>query len=272
MKKTACAALLLGSVFLGGWFAADLFRNTSPQTMLIQSGSTALRYILPFFLSAVCVLAGRMIRPNEALKESAVSRAAAAALSVASASCGFHMMIQLWEDREPDYGQHRMNLVHITGMRFVLGLCAVLLVVYAVWNVFFLCETGVQGHSMRLMVPGMAGSAAFFIYVFFIAFAQPVSVYRIGPTMEILSALSALLFTVALLRAAYRPDYSTALRSLFRSGCCAFLFCTCIGAPYAVWKFANGVETAVTPPFSLVLGLIGVLGAVYAWSAASQTE
>lgn len=272
MKKTACAALLIGSMLLGGWFAADLFGNTSPETMMLQSGSTALRYALPFFLSAVCWLSGWMIRPNEGLKESTLSRAAAAVLSAASAFCGFYMMLRLWEGREPASASTRLDAPYQTGLRWALWLCAGLLIVYAVWNVFFLCETGVEGHSERLLVPGMAGSAAFFIYVFFVVFAQPVSVYRIGPTLETLSALWALLFTVALLRAAYRPDYSTALRSLFRTGCCAFLFCTCIGAPYTVWKLAGGVKTAVSPAFSLVLVLVGILGAVYAWNAAAQTE
>lgn len=52
---------------------------------------------------------------------------------------------------------------------------------------------------------GVAGSAAFYLHTVVRFVEQPASLYRILPAVEIFSALAALLFVTALLRALYLP-------------------------------------------------------------------
>lgn len=273
MKKRVCAALLICSIFMGLGFTVDFFLNTCAQTRFLMQGSTALRYILPLLLSAGIWLSGCMIpqEENRAVREGKNIKTAGALLATASAVCGFLILAETLFGEPENYGYHSMDAGRITLMRTASIVCGSLLIVYAVWNMLFLCENNTEEHSRRWFGLGIAGSFAFFLYALFILLVQQASIYRIGPTMEILAAMSALLFTTSLLRVSYRPDQAM-VRALYRTGMSAFLFCTCIETPYAVWRGVNGIKSAVSFPFAVILCIIGVLGAFYACSTAGQKE
>lgn len=76
---------------------------------------------------------------------------------------------------------------------------------------------------------GVAGSAAFYLHTVVRFVEQPASLYRILPAVEIFSALAALLFVTALLRALYLPGGVGTAPALSRCGLLAFFFCTCLG-------------------------------------------
>ena len=99
---------------------------------------------------------------------------------------------------------------------------------------------------------------------------QPASLYRILPAVEIFSALAALLFVTALLRALYLPGGVGTAPALSRCGLLAFFFCTCLALPQAVWQGMNGVDTPVSFPLAITLGCTGLLGAACARNIARR--
>ena len=117
---------------------------------------------------------------------------------------------------------------------------------------------------------GVAGSAAFYLHTVVRFVEQPASLYRILPAVEIFSALAALLFVTALLRALYLPGGVGTAPALSRCGLLAFFFCTCLALPQAVWQGMNGVDTPVSFPLAITLGCTGLLGAACARNIARR--
>ena len=95
------------------------------------------------------------------------------------------------------------------------------------------------------------------IYRFAVA---PASVVRLGYTLRVLSAVAALLFLVVLFRVFFTPGLPVG-RSLYATGCNAFLFCTCHELPQAVFGQLYGRVTLAELAASLAFGLAGGCGA-----------
>ena len=83
--------------------------------------------------------------------------------------------------------------------------------------------------------------------------------------MLALSALAALLFGAALIRAVYVPEGGG--RKLVFTGFTAFYLCTCIELPQAVCSWLAGSTTVVALAQSAALAVFGLLGAACAMGA-----
>ena len=97
----------------------------------------------------------------------------------------------------------------------------------------------------------------------------PASVVRLGYTLRVLSAVAALLFLVVLFRVFFTPGLPVG-RSLYATGCNAFLFCTCHELPQAVFGQLYGRVTLAELAASLAFGLLGVAGLACAWYASGE--
>ena len=89
------------------------------------------------------------------------------------------------------------------------------------------------------------------------------SIVRVGNTMQLLSALAALLFAASCLRRVYLPSGNYA-RQLCATGLCAFLLCSCQGAAALLTASRDSVtaQNYATNFALLVLGIVGLYTAV----------
>ncbi|MFR5631139.1 MAG: hypothetical protein ACLTLX_15815, partial [Ruthenibacterium lactatiformans] len=148
---------------------------------------------------------------------------------------------------------------------------AALFVVFGVWCLLVFFENRArEKRGGWMLYLGVAGSAAFYLHTVVRFVEQPASLYRILPAVEIFSALAALLFVTALLRALYLPGGVGTAPALSRCGLLAFFFCTCLALPQAVWQGMNGVDTPVSFPLAITLGCTGLLGAACARNIARR--
>ena len=150
---------------------------------------------------------------------------------------------------------------------------AALFVVFGVWCLLVFFENRArEKRGGWMLYLGVAGSAAFYLHTVVRFVEQPASLYRILPAVEIFSALAALLFVTALLRALYLPGGVGTAPALSRCGLLAFFFCTCLALPQAVWQGMNGVDTPVSFPLAITLGCTGLLGAACARNIARRDD
>ncbi len=113
---------------------------------------------------------------------------------------------------------------------------------------------------------GIVGTASFYLLAVYRFGFQPASLSRIHVTVEVLSALAALLFVSAAVRASYLPFTSCGRRLTFMGGA-AFLLCTCLEAPQTFCRWVAGYAENGDLVLSLALGCTGLLGAVCALCA-----
>ena len=240
MKKAFCTGTLAVSLLLGAARAADLFLNTDTATGFLLSGSVWTRYWL---MAPVVILA---------------------------------WLAGLYVPRKQPCGTPEQAGRHQTAERILLGQLAdvtraALFVVFGVWCLLVFFENRArEKRGGWMLYLGVAGSAAFYLHTVVRFVEQPASLYRILPAVEIFSALAALLFVTALLRALYLPGGVGTAPALSRCGLLAFFFCTCLALPQAVWQGMNGVDTPVSFPLAITLGCTGLLGAACARNIARR--
>ena len=99
----------------------------------------------------------------------------------------------------------------------------------------------------------------------------PSSVQRIGPTVEVFSALLALLFSTALVRLLYVGQARSA-RRLYFLGFAAFLLCTCLELPQTALSWRNNAAGTADLALSGLLALIGLAGLGAAWAVSGRRE
>ena len=257
MKKAFCTGTLAVSLLLGAARAADLFLNTDTATGFLLSGSVWTRYWLMAPVVILAWLAGLYVPRKQ--------------------PCGLRPGAGVW--------MSGVNFVfvppeqagrHQTAERILLGQLAdvtraALFVVFGVWCLLVFFENRArEKRGGWMLYLGVAGSAAFYLHTVVRFVEQPASLYRILPAVEIFSALAALLFVTALLRALYLPGGVGTAPALSRCGLLAFFFCTCLALPQAVWQGMNGVDTPVSFPLAITLGCTGLLGAACARNIARR--
>ena len=142
-----------------------------------------------------------------------------------------------------------------------------LFVIFGIWCLLLFFENLTRIPCGKWMLTlGTLSSTVFYLQTVLRFVERPSSLYRIIPVVDILSALSALLFVTALLRALYLPDSSHAARILCRSGLLAFFFCTCLALPQTVWQYAQSTETFHSLVLAAGFGCLGLTGAACAGS------
>lgn len=98
--------------------------------------------------------------------------------------------------------------------------------------------------------------------------AHPSSIYRLSPTLQILSAVCLMLFSTALLRVFCLREGALEKRRAFLLGMLAFLFCFCMPAAEGLYKALLLKESFLFRPELLCEAAMGLLGLVLAKNAA----
>ena len=106
---------------------------------------------------------------------------------------------------------------------------------------------------------GILGTFAFYLLTVRRFCFNPSGIVRIVPTVQVFSALSALVLLQGAVKAFYLPHLPVG-RGLFFRGYLAFLFCTCLEAPQAVCLYLGGQYTLAQLAEGLALGVIGLIG------------
>ncbi|MFR1787135.1 MAG: hypothetical protein ACLSWY_14780 [Ruthenibacterium lactatiformans] len=215
MKKAFCTGTLAVSLLLGAARAADLFLNTDTATGFLLSGSVWTRYWLMAPVVILAWLAGLYVprkqpcglRPGAGVWMSGVNFVFVP-LAFCSELYGFLTVLNVLFGTPEQAGRHQ------TAERILLGQLAdvtraALFVVFGVWCLLVFFENRArEKRGGWMLYLGVAGSAAFYLHTVVRFVEQPASLYRILPAVEIFSALAALLFVTALLRALYLPAAS----------------------------------------------------------------
>ena len=106
---------------------------------------------------------------------------------------------------------------------------------------------------------GILGTFAFYLLTVRRFCFNPSGIVRIVPTVQVFSALSALVLLQGAVKAFYLPHLRVG-RGLFFRGYLAFFFCTCLEAPQAVCLYLGGQYTLAQLAEGLALGVIGLIG------------
>ena len=106
---------------------------------------------------------------------------------------------------------------------------------------------------------GILGTFAFYLLTVRRFCFNPSGIVRIVPTVQVFSALSALVLLQGAVKAFYLPHLPMG-RGLFFRGYLAFFFCTCLEAPQAVCLYLGGQYTLAQLAEGLALGVIGLIG------------
>ena len=106
---------------------------------------------------------------------------------------------------------------------------------------------------------GILGTFAFYLLTVRRFCFNPSGIVRIVPTVQVFSALSALVLLQGAVKAFYLPHLPVGRRLFFR-GYLAFFFCTCLEAPQAVCLYLGGQYTLAQLAEGLALGVIGLIG------------
>ena len=123
----------------------------------------------------------------------------------------------------------------------------------------------------RSALLGVAATLGFYLLTVRRFGFAPSSVQRIGPTVEVFSALLALLFSTALVRLLYVGRVRSA-RWLYFLGLAAFLLCSCLELPQTVLSWRNGAADLTDAALSVLPALIGLAGLGAAWAVSGRRE
>ena len=267
MSRTMKAALCLG-VGVGLWRMVDLFVFTDVPTGF-SAGGAMWRY----GVLLLCVLAA-WAAPLKLEKDAGAALCGAAPLcGVFGAVC---LCFGLWAPVCLALYGPQLSGHHVTARREMLsalGLCARGVWFVALGAVCLLtawrARVG-QGECLPALGPGTAASGALYLHTILRFIEAPASLHHVQPTVEVLSALCAVVFFAALLRAG-SPEGARA-RSVCRTGLMAFYFCTCWGLPQLVWQLCTRAEGKTPVLLSLALAVLGLWGAVAAYGPTARTK
>lgn len=283
MKRICCTGALVSGLLLGAARVADLLLNTDAETGFLRSGSILPRYLLMLACVLLILLAGHCVPLGQSSglrPEGAAWMRGGNFLLIPLAFCcelyGFLLLLNrlFGVPIQTSSGRHAMDhllLYHL--QQFAEGACAALFVLFGIWCLLLFFENLTRiPYGAWMAVLGVLSSTVFYLYTTMRFMERPSSLYRIVPIVDILSALSALLFVTALLRALYLPASLQAARAVCRGGLLAFFFCTCLAVPQTVWAYAKGNESLVSLILAAGIGCIGLIGAVCARRAADEEE
>ncbi len=121
----------------------------------------------------------------------------------------------------------------------------------------------------RSVLPGVGATLGFYLLTVSRFGFAPSSVQRIGPTVEVFSALLALLFSTALVRLLYVGQARSA-RWLYILGLTAFLLGTCLELPQTVLSWRNGAADLADVALSVLPALVGLAGLGAAWAVSGR--
>lgn len=248
MKRIAGYLLLAVGALAGFARWVDLVNFTDQTTEFVIEGSVWLRYGVVVVLLAAAALAAVMgcRRPARCERRDPVLGVLAFAVSAVFAAFGGLSLIAGTADAAE---------MVIAALSLLTAWWAASLGLSWLGNGYQRPAGGIAG--------GVAGTAVFYV-VTMQRFVQNYSIYyRVGPTLRVFSALMALVFVTALLRAVQCPASGVGRKLLF-TGLGAFYLCTCMELPQALCSWMAGGATVAQLAQSAALAAVGLLGAACA--------
>ena len=253
MKRFATLLVLLVAAAVGAAHWLDLVNFTDLDTGFVLSGPIWARYAVGGAAALLALLAGLMAarRPAGLWQRSIPQGTAALLCALGFAVLGGSGLLSI-----RGMAQHIQHGLYLVTALWLLLLAAARL-------------------SSRPSLPtasalwGVAGSASLYLLTVSRFIFKPSGIVRVVPTLEVFSALAALLFFTALLKASYLPGASCG-RWLAVTGGWAFLLCTCLELPQTVCLRLAGQAGWRDLLDSAALALLGLMGAVYALAAMGE--
>ena len=258
MKRAVTVLAALVCLAAGAVHGLDLSAYNDWSTGFVTWGSVWTRYGV---LAGVLVLAGvaALVQTPGPYRITAPSRGLGVFGLLASvlfaAYAGGQVML-LWPERDW-FGLVQAVLFFLTGLWLLL--------------------TGLAHLGEELTPPthsavlGVGATLGFYLLTVGRFGFAPSSVERIGPTVEVFSALLALLLSTALVRLLYVGQVRSG-RWLYFLGFAAFFLCTCLELPQTFLSWRNGADGLADLALSLLLALIGLAGLGAAWAVSGQQE
>lgn len=257
MKRIATILLLLVCAAAGAVRWLDVMYYTDLATGFVTWGSYLWRYALAGGVLVLLWLASWMIpKTSDALKGQSTAQGLLALLC----GVGFAALGGVYLAAFDEMG------------RFELAL-AVLYLVSGVWMLLL----GRSRFTPEFEAPtgsavfGVAGTLALYLLTIKRFGLAPTGIVRVNNTLEALAALVALLFCTAQLKSAYIPGSKSA-RWIWLCGMAAFLLCTCLALPSAVWTWLQGQSELRGMVEGVCLALVGLMGAVYALTVSAEEK
>lgn len=255
MKRIATILLFLVCAAAGAVRWLDVMYYTDLATGFVTWGSYLWRYALAGGVLVLLWLASWMIP-----KTSAALKGQNTAQGLTAVVCGvlFAATGGVYLAAFSDLG------------RFELAL-AVLYLVSGVWMLLL----GRSRFTPAFEAPtdsalfGIAGTLSLYLLTIKRFGLAPTGIVRVSNTLEALAALAALLLCTAQLKSAYIPGGKSA-RWIWLTGMAAFLLCTCLALPSAVWSWLQGQSELRGMAEGVCLALVGLMGAVYALTVSGK--
>jgi len=245
--------ILLVMVLIGAMYWLDLSYYTDPITGFITHGPIWARYLLLLLPALMCILGLRTIGPRAISVLRTRSRGLGGIFAAAGAVGVVYGITQAVVSlQQPD------TFHLITGILFIW---------YGVWMGFTAWQMFTQRapSPTRSAVWGILAAIPFSLVTVYRILVQPSTLYRVGPLVQAVGALLAMLWFGLLLRSLYIAMPRRRLRWTYLVGVFTFLFCTCLELPYAVYSmtFSSGTginlfESINMAMFGLVAGCVSV--------------
>ncbi|MEG1274297.1 MAG: hypothetical protein RSD27_01270 [Ruthenibacterium sp.] len=277
MKRKDCLAALLMCAAAGAVRFWDLAANSEVGTGFVTLGSVWVRYgVLALLVAGVFVLA-RVCGTKTEQGSLPVPAPLVFALTSAVALCVGVMLLNAAVREFVMPTTSFGGVQNGAGMRtlaFLLRLmCGVGFVLFCVWCLA-LCLRKAPLSSQRgaARTLGFCAMPAFLVLPVLRYAENPASVHRILYILPFCSALGALVFVIKLLGILCAPLTPERRSSTAAAGVCAFLLCTCIELPQRVWQLTDIGATALSLWTSVLLGLVGVLGAATALAVSEKQD
>lgn len=120
---------------------------------------------------------------------------------------------------------------------------------------------------------GIAGSVSFLLLTFREGLTEAANIQRIPVVWSALGALTALWFSVRMIRACYLPDTEVG-RGLYLSGYSCFLLNTCLLLPqeWCLWLAGNATVTVTSLAKAITFGVFGLTALCFAILTALSEE
>lgn len=239
--------LLSGMVLVGLAFLADLLLNIDFATGLLKAGPVWVRYIVLLLAVGLCFTGWKEIAPSAV----GVMRVPHPTLGIICFGCaivaGLYAVALLVQ-----YGNQIAVFTHSVSAQklpigaFPLGsffgiMQGLFLCTYAVWMI----RLGRQLRSRRRVcptkstLPGALALVPFVMDAMYGVLVHPSSLHRLVPFVQVMGALSALLWICVLLHSLYIALLRPWVKWLYLFGLTSFLLCFCFGAGRLAYLVAS---------------------------------
>lgn len=254
MRKKCAVITLCICAAIGVLHIADLVLYTDLITGFNTYGSVAIRYIVLFVGALICAL------PLLYKKGSIHTPPIGKAHCVCLAACGIVSEI---------YGFFNVLKFTFSGSGALAFARGALFVVFGVFCFIAALRIKTSNYSgQAVMFIGVIGSLSLYLLTIERFIGRASSLYRFAPTLGVLSALAALAFSTQLIKMVCLDEEHRNYNMLATTGQISFLLCTCMELPHSIYLFAMGLAPLNDVMLCLLLGILGLIGALYAISVA----